>query len=105
MPFSVATALPSTDLLAHSFGITHRPVNLAAGIRVIAGVYHIQNVNAYDSRLKQWTGKFHGVTTKYLENYLGWQRWLERWSEHNSPIVGFQATLGRENQFQQLIQT
>ncbi|WP_143001967.1 IS1595 family transposase, partial [Nitrosomonas mobilis] len=74
--------------VAHSLGITHRPVNLSAGIRVIAGVYHIQNVNAYDSRLKQWMKRFHGVATKYLENYLGWRRWLERWGGHNSPIIG-----------------
>jgi len=91
--------------VAHSLGITHRPVNLSAGIRVIAGVYHIQNVNAYDSRLKQWMKRFHGVATKYLANYLGWRRWLERWGEHNSPIVALQAALGRENQFQLLTQT
>ncbi|BBL35708.1 IS1595 family transposase ISNe7 [Nitrosomonas stercoris] len=40
--------------VACSLGITYRPVNLAAGVRVIAGVYHTQNVNAYHSRLKQW---------------------------------------------------
>ena len=39
----------------------NRPVNVAAGQRVIDGIYHIQNVNAYDSRLKQWMVKFHGV--------------------------------------------
>ena len=91
--------------VAHSLGMTHRPVNLAAGIRVIAGVYHIQNVNAYDSRLKQWMRRFRGVATKYLENYLGWRRWLERWGEHNSPLVGLQAALGRENHLQLLMQT
>ena len=91
--------------VASQLGITHRPVNLAAGIRVIAGVYHIQNVNAYDSRLKQWMRRFHGVATKYLENYLGWRRGLERWGERNSPIIGLHAALGRENQFQQLMQT
>lgn len=91
--------------VAHRLGITHRPVNLSAGIRVIAGVYHIQNVNAYDSRLKQWMARFHGVATKYLENYLGWRRWLERWGEHNSPLVALQTALGRENQFQLLMQT
>ena len=80
--------------VAHSLGITHRPVNLSAGIRVIAGVCHIQNVNACDSRLKQWMKRFHGVATKYLENYLGWRRWLERWGGHNSPIIGLQAALG-----------
>lgn len=91
--------------VARTLGITHRPINLSAGIRVVAGVYHIQNVNAYDSRLKQWMQRFHGVATKYLENYLGWRRWLERWGDHNSPVVGLQAALGRENQFQLLMQT
>ncbi|SDZ22613.1 ISXO2-like transposase domain-containing protein [Nitrosomonas sp. Nm58] len=91
--------------VAHSLGITHRPVNLSAGIRVIAGVYHIQNVNSYDSRLKQWMKRFHGGATKYLDNYLGWCRWLERWGEHNSPIVRLQAALARENQLQLLMQT
>lgn len=55
-------------------GITHRPVNLAAGQRVVAAVYHVQNVNAYDSRLKEWMRRFHGVATHYLGNYLGWRR-------------------------------
>jgi transposase-like protein len=59
-------------------GITHRPVNVSAGRRVIAGVYHIQNVNAYDSRLKNWMRRFNGVATKYLDSYLGWFRTLDR---------------------------
>lgn len=46
---------------AHYLGITHRPINLAKGIRVVAGVYHVKNVNAYDSRLKTWRKRFHGV--------------------------------------------
>jgi hypothetical protein len=45
---------------------------------VVAGVYHIQNVNAYDSRLKNWIRRFHGVATKYLDSYLGWFRTLDR---------------------------
>jgi transposase-like protein len=63
---------------AREIGVTHRPVNLTAGIRVIAGVYHVQNVNAYDSRLKDWMRRFKGVATKYLDSYLGWFRALER---------------------------
>ena len=59
-------------------GITHRPVNVSAGRRVIGGVYHIQNVNAYDSRLKNWIRRFHGIATKYLDSYLGWFRTLDR---------------------------
>jgi hypothetical protein len=43
-----------------------------------AGNYHINNVNAYDSRLKAWVERFRGVATKYLDNYLGWHRLLDR---------------------------
>lgn len=63
---------------AKKMGIMHRPVNLAAGKRVIGGVYHVQNVNAYDSRLKGWMQRFHGVATKYLDSYLGWFRAIDR---------------------------
>lgn len=63
---------------AKEIGVTHRPVNVSAGCRVIAGAYHIQNVNAYDSRLKNWIRRFHGVATKYLDSYLGWFRTLDR---------------------------
>lgn len=45
------------------------------------GVWHVQNVNAYDSRLKCWMSRFHGVATKYLGNYLGWRRLLDRFQD------------------------
>ncbi len=32
------------------------------------GIFHIQNVNNYHSRLKKWVGHFNGVATKYLDN-------------------------------------
>lgn len=96
---------PIYKAVSRALKITHRPINLAAGIRVIANVYHIQNVNAYDSRLKVWMQRFHGVATKYLENYLGWRRWLERFGKHNSPQIGLLAALGRKNQFQLFTQT
>jgi transposase-like protein len=63
---------------AKAMGVAHRPVNLSAGIRVVAGAFHIQNVNAFDARLKGWMRRFHGVATRYLENYLGWFRALDR---------------------------
>jgi transposase-like protein len=63
---------------ARQMGVCHRPVNVSAGRRVIAGVYHIQNVNAFDSRLKRWLRRFNGVATRYLESYLGWFRGLDR---------------------------
>ena len=90
---------------ARQAGIAHRALNLSAGIRVLAGVYHIQNVNAYDSRLKTWMRRFHGVATKYLENYLGWRRGLERWGDQITPSVVLQAATGRYLSFQLLTQT
>jgi hypothetical protein len=43
-----------------------------------AGTFHIQNVNAYHSRLKSGMTRFHGVATRLLPNHLGWSRILER---------------------------
>lgn len=42
------------------------------------GALHINNVNAYDQRLKRWMDRFNGVATCYLENYIAWHRWLDR---------------------------
>lgn len=39
--------------------------------------FHLNNVNAYHGRLKEWMRRFHGVATKNLPNYLGWRRTLE----------------------------
>ena len=58
-------------------GIEHHPVNVSAGLRV-QGAWHIQNVNAFGSRLRQWLLRFKGVSSRYLENYLGWFRALDR---------------------------
>jgi len=63
---------------ANALNITHKVINASAGEHVKEGAYHIQNVNAYDSRLKNWIRHFNGVATKYLESYLGWMRMLDR---------------------------
>jgi hypothetical protein len=52
-------------------GLPHIALNLSAGERT-RGIYHIQNVNHYGSRLKTWMRRFNGVATKYLDSYLGW---------------------------------
>ena len=62
---------------AREIGVEHHAVNLSAGIRV-DGAWHVQNVNAYHSRLKFWIHKFRGVATCYLASYLGWFRALDR---------------------------
>lgn len=58
--------------------LTLETINASAKEHVRDTIYHIQNVNAYDSRLKAWMKHFNGVATKYLEGYLGWMRLLDR---------------------------
>ena len=36
------------------------------------GIYNIQTINSYHSRLKKFIEIFNGVSTKYLNNYLIW---------------------------------
>jgi len=62
------------------------------------GVFHIQNVNAYDSRLKGWMNRFNGVATKYLKNYLGWRRLLERYQKEITPVICLLEAVGRKPQ-------
>ena len=65
---------------ARKHGIAHEAVNLRAGVRVrrgVAGAIHVQNVNAYHQRFRQWLSRFRGVASCYLPNYLGWRRALD----------------------------
>ena len=98
-------SMPAYKQIARYAGIVHYPVNIAAGLRVINNIYHIQNVNAYDSRLKQWMMKFHGVATRYLGNYLAWHRMIDRLGQNITPTLCFLSSLGKTRQFQQLITT
>lgn len=38
---------------------------------------HINNVNAYHGRLKEWMRRSHGVATANLPTYLNWRRTIE----------------------------
>ena len=64
---------------ARMFDFVHETIN--ASKEYVNGVYHVQNVNAYTSRLKNWMVHFHGVSTKYLDNYLGWMSILDTQKE------------------------
>jgi transposase-like protein len=73
----VSDGAPAYCAFASKAKLAHVPLNLSAGERV-KGIYHIQNVNNYDSRLKSWMRRFNGVATKYLDSYLGWHRACDR---------------------------
>ena len=70
---------------AREIGIEHKAVVAARGQYVVNGIYHIQNVNAYMSRLKGWMRPFKGVATKYLKSYLGWYRMIDREGDQLTP--------------------
>ena len=40
------------------------------------GIYHIQHINSLHSNLKKWMGRFNGVASKYISNYMQWFKWL-----------------------------
>lgn len=83
---------------ARRTGMTHKVVHAKPGLRVQEAAFHIQNVNAYHSRLKSWMVRFHGVATKYLVNYLGWRRMLERYTKRIQPEYCLQEAVGRPMQ-------
>ena len=37
-------------------------------------VYHLNNINNFHSKLKQFMSRFNGVATKYLDNYVNYFR-------------------------------
>ena len=83
---------PAYPGFAREAGIAHKAVNLAAGVRV-DGALHVQNVNAYHSRFKQWLRRFHGVASRYLANYLGW-RWAVDAGRISAPEMLLRSALG-----------
>jgi len=68
---------PTLAAFAMRYGLIHEAVSATPGARIRRG-YHIQNVNAYHKRLKEWLGRFHGVSTKWLPSYLTWRRYIDQ---------------------------
>jgi hypothetical protein len=64
------------------------------GLRPEAPNLHINNVNAYHGRLKEWLRPFHSVATKYLDRYLGWRRTIEAVGNDPAPQDWLRSALG-----------
>ena len=58
-------------------------IALKSGFEYVRGIYHIQHVNAFHSKLKGFLRRFNGVATKYLQSYLNWFVWMYKHSEMN----------------------
>lgn len=87
--------------------IRHGFINLSKGEHVKKGVVHIQNVNAYHSRLKEWINiHFKGVATKYLNNYISWLREIDEFKDSLNPkTVLLRAKSGGKYKVQPLTMT
>jgi transposase-like protein len=75
-------------------GIPYHILAKPGGPKPEAPELHINNVNAYHSRLKEWLRPFHGVATKNLPHYLGWRRTLEAFGRTVSPAQWLNRALG-----------
>ena len=64
-------------------------------------IYHIQHINSYHSMLKNFMVRFHGVATKYLNNYLIWHNFLnyakESYAEKTTILADFVFTTNKKS--------
>ena len=86
---------------AKKAGIPHHVLPAPGKPSPDAPGFHINNVNAYHGRLKEWMRRFHGVATKNLPNYLGWRRALEAMGPQVTPEDWILGAAGMEP-YQQL---
>lgn len=60
----------SYSAFAKDVKVEHKKFNASKGQRKTEKIYHVQNVNNMDKRLREFMQSFNGVATKYLQNYL-----------------------------------
>ena len=60
--------------LATQLDLEHKAIPSGKHIK---GIYHIQHINAFHSNFKAFLEKFRGVSTKHLNSYLMWFKWIE----------------------------
>lgn len=60
------------------------------------GLYNLQRINNYHSKLKEFIRRFNGVSTKYLNNYLIWHNFVnyakEEYREKRRILLSFVLT-------------
>lgn len=66
------------------------------GGKSVKGIFHIQHLNAYHSKLKTFVASFKGISSKYLNNYLVWNNAVEHKGgtlrEKTANILNFAAS-------------
>jgi hypothetical protein len=86
---------PAYPAFARDVGIAHEALNTRAGERR-RGALHIQNVNAYHSRVRAWLVPFRGIASRYLSHYFGWH-WALDGDRVPDADAFLRAALGRFN--------
>lgn len=81
----------SYTAFAKDKGISHKKYNASKGQRAVDKIYHVQNVNNMDMRLRKFMRSFNGVATKYLQNYLNWFLVLEKIKNSTSKMTTIAA--------------
>ncbi|GIM28564.1 transposase [Clostridium polyendosporum] len=80
----------------------HFAIDLSLGYKPIKGgyhkegIYHIQHISSLRSKFKKWIYKFHGVATKYLNNYIYWFKWLQYY-KNDKDIVKIKNLIVQSN--------
>jgi transposase-like protein len=81
--------------IASARHVAHYPVH-ANGTQDRGGIFHLANVHGYVRRLQGWMHRFLGVSARYLENYLGWRRLLDRHRTAVPTLLWLSLALGRD---------
>jgi hypothetical protein len=76
--YYAAIAIEATQPLLKISRSSTKSSMLQKGQRKADKIYHVQNVNNMDKRLRAFMQLFNGVATKYLQNYLHWLLVLEK---------------------------
>lgn len=79
----------SYTAFARSAKIQHKKIKANKGQYVKNKIYHVQHVNQTGQALRKWMGKFNGVSTKYLQNYLNWYAGLEKVKNDKKQLHSF----------------
>lgn len=83
--------------LPRELGVTLKMFSASKHGSPINPSFHVQTVNSYHSRMKGWlNGEFRGVSTKYLDRYVAWQRLLVWFKDRPTPEEFIASALGRQ---------
>lgn len=63
--------------LGLDINIVHKRIIANDNKRIVDDIYHIQTLNNFMKRWKEWMVRFNGVGTAYLEHYIAWFRFME----------------------------